>query len=269
MLYNENCLDTMARMTFGCIKLTISSPPYDKLRIYNGFSFDFNRVSSELFRITEEGGVLVWIVGDQVIKGSETGSSFKQALRFIEVGFKLHDTMIWDKKDVFGTAGNPATRYQQAFEYIFVFVKGKIKTFNPIMLPVVQKGKVWSGTTRRDRRSGIQTDCLTVKRDIKNKSEKIVNNIFTYPVGFNKTSKDKIAFKHPAIFPDKLAEDNILTWSNPGEIVYDPFMGSGTTAKMAILNGRRFVGSEISAEYCDIANERISKAKIDYHADIL
>lgn len=268
-LFNEDCLDTMRKMLDKSIKLILTSPPYDKLRIYNGYSFDFPNISKECYRVLEDGGILVWVVSDQVSNGTESGTSFKQALAFMELGFKLHDTMIWDKKDVFGTAGNPALRYQQAFEYIFVFVKGKINTFNPILRPVVQKDKIWSGTTRRDRRSNTTTDCLTVKRNIVNKDFKIANNIFTYPVGFNKTTKDKIAFKQPAIFPDQLTIDNILTWTNEGDLVYDPFTGSGTVLKACNMLNRKFIGSEISAEYCEIAIERGRLGNIEYIKDLL
>lgn len=265
---NEDCLDTFLFLDANSLDLILTSPPYGKLRIYNGFSFNFQCVAKESYRTLKPGGVLVWVVSDQVVKGSETGDSFRQALYFMECGFNLHDTMIWDKKDVFGTAGNPASRYQQAFEYIFVFTKGKPKTFNPITLPVVQKDKVWTGTLRRDRRSNIQTDCLKKRRDINNKDFKIVNNIFTYPVGFNKTTKDKIAFKQPAIFPDALARDVITTWTNKGDLVYDCFGGSGTTAKQAYLLDRHFIISEVSTDYCEIIHERLKLAEIEKYGSI-
>lgn len=256
-IFNEDCIDTLKRLKDNSVKLVLSSPPYDKLRAYNGFSFDIYNVVKEMFRIIEDGGTVVWNVSDATVNGSETGTSFKQALLFMDMGFKLHDTMIWDKKHVFGTCGNPPLRYAQAFEYIFVFVKGKIKTFNPLIEDCIQQGVVYSGITRRDRRSSKITDCLTIKRNIANKDTKIKNNIFTYPVGFNKTSKDKIAFKHPAIFPEQLAADMIISYSNEGDLIYDPFMGSGTTAKMALLNKRNVIGSEISKDYIDLINARL------------
>lgn len=166
--------------------------------------------------------------------------------------------MIWDKKHVFGTAGNPALRYQQAFEYIFVFVKDKLKTFNPIIADCVQIGRIYSGTTRRDRRKGYTTDCLTVKRNIPSKDTKIVNNIFTYEVGYNKTATDK-AYSQPAIFPSKLAADQITTWSNPGDIVFDPFSGSGTTCEEAKKLSRRYIGCDISGQYVTDSLLRLEK----------
>jgi DNA modification methylase len=219
-IFNEDCLETLKKFKDNSIKFIISSPPYDKLRLYNGFCFDAKKVIPELYRVIEHGGVVVWVIADATVKGSETGTSFRQALLFMEIGFNLHDTMIWDKKHVFGTCGNPPLRYAQAFEYIFVFTKGRIKTFNPIMENCIQKDVIYSGTTRRDRRSNKLTACLTVKRDILNKDTKIKNNIFTYSVGFNKTSKDKIAFKHPAIYPEQLANDMIISYTNKGDLIY-------------------------------------------------
>lgn len=261
-VFNENCLDTMDLMLENSIDLVVTSPPYDNLRKYNGYDFQFEKIAKELYRIIKTGGVVVWVVGDATINGSETGSSFRQALFFIQCGFNLTDTMIWNKENVFGTAGNPVVRYQQAFEYIFVFTKGRIKTFNPILSPVKLKDKVWTGKLRRDRRSNITTDCLKVRRDIANKDFKVVNNIFTYQVGLNKTSKDRIAFEHPAIFPDQLATDMINSYSNIGDTVYDPFAGSGTTLKAAYLNGRKYIGSEISTEYCKIINTRLENTAL-------
>lgn len=267
-VFNEDCLDTFLFLDANSLDLIFTSPPYDKLRVYKGFSFDFHSVAKESYRTLKVGGVLIWVVSDQTLKGSESGSSFKQALYFMSLGFNLHDTMIWDKVNVFGTAGNPVQRYQQAFEYIFVFTKGRIRTFNPITVPVVWQNKIWSGRTRRDRRSSRITDCLTVKRDILNKDSKVVNNIFRYEVGFNKTTKDKIAFDHSAVFPDALAYDMIISYTNRGDLVYDPFSGSGTTLKRAYLLDRKFIGSEISSEYCEIIHERLRLAEVEKYGVI-
>lgn len=247
-IYNENCIETMARMENNSIDLTVTSPPYDNLRTYNGYSFDFESIAQELYRVTKDGGVVVWVVGDATIKGSETGTSFRQALYFKECGFNLHDTMIYKAEKP------PLThnRYEQKFEYMFVFGKGKPKTFNPILEPSKYAGQdKKSRTMRQDsdelgNRSG--KGCVA--------KMKIKGNIWEYAIGGGKSTKDKIAFKHPAIFPEQLANDHIISWSNEGDIVYDPFMGSGTTAKMALLNNRRYIGSELSDEYCKIAEER-------------
>ena len=236
-------------MSDGMIDLTVTSPPYDKLRTYNGYCFDFESVSKELYRVTKDGGVVVWVVGDATVKGSESGTSFKQALYFIQCGFNLHDTMIYnsDKPPL------NHNRYEQEFEYMFIFSKGKPKTFNPIMIECKYAGEDKSARTFRQTGDDIMETHL--KTPVK--SHKIKGNIWRYSTGFNKSTKDKIAFKHPAIFPEQLANDHILSWSNEGDLIYDPFMGSGTTAKMAISNNRNWVGSEISSEYCDITNKRI------------
>ena len=250
--YNENCLDTMARMPDGFIDLTVTSPPYDNLRAYNGYSFDFEAVAKELYRVTKQGGVVVWVVGDATIKGSETGTSFKQALYFKEIGFNLHDTMIYEKCGVMPSK----TRYCQMFEYMFVFSKGKPKTTN-----IIKDRKNNWGNTKTGNIGQRQKDGSVKKNGIKTISEfgsrfniwRIMNE-----GGFmNKDVETKL---HPATFPMELVNDHIISWSNENELVYDPFMGSGTTAKMAILNKRNWIGSEISEEYCKIIERRITTA---------
>lgn len=245
MIYNEDCLETMARLEDGSIDLTVTSPPYDNLRLYNGYSFDFEAVARELYRITKDGGVVVWVVGDATIDGSETGTSFRQALFFKEIGFNLHDTMIYQKHNF----SNPSTnRYHQIFEFMFVLSKGKPKTFNALKdRPNVEAGKIgsWGKNTSR------QVDGTMVERKRK------VNTEFgmRYNIWRIKTEMKPL---HPAPFPEELARDHVLSWSNPGDIVYDPFMGSGTTAKVAIETDRKYLGSEISSEYWEIAQKRIS-----------
>tara|TARA_R110002167_G_scaffold292656_1_gene497317 strand:- start:14 stop:796 length:783 start_codon:yes stop_codon:yes gene_type:complete len=249
--YHENCLDTMASMEDNFIDLTISSPPYDNLRNYNGYSFEFESIAKELYRITKEGGVVVWVVGDATMKGSETGTSFRQALYFKEIGFRLHDTMIYQKT---GIPFPSKVRYNQTFEYMFVFSKGKPKTFNPIM-----KKNVTAGAVRHSRKYRNKNGEMIPSFNGKAVNEYgIDNNIWKIKNGMNKSTKDKIAFKHPAIFPEELCEKHIKTWSNENDLVYDCFMGSGTTAKMSIVNKRNYIGSEMSAEYCKIIKQRLN-----------
>jgi DNA modification methylase len=244
-IYNENCLDTMARMKDNFIDLTVTSPPYDNLRTYNGYSFDFESIAKELYRVTKEGGVVVWVVGDATIKGSETGTSFKQALFFKECGFNLHDTMIYQKS----TPPLTHNRYEQNFEYMFVFSKGKPNIFNGLREPKEYKDNRKNKAFGKNKDDGIDFGYS------KQTATRLKRNVWKYFAGGG--ANDKIASKHPAIFPEQLANDHIISWSNEGDIVYDPFIGSGTTAKMALLNNRRYIGSEISAEYCEIAEERI------------
>lgn len=243
-----DCLEGLKKLNDECIDLVITSPPYDDLRKYNN-KFDFENIVKELFRVIKSGGVVVWIVADKTKNSSESGTSFRQALYFKEIGFNLHDTMIYmsDKPPL------THNRYEQKFEYMFVFSKGKPKTFNPIM----EKCK-YAGSDKRARTFRHTGDEL-LETHIKNKvnKEKIKGNVWYFSTGYNKSTKDKIAFKHPAIFPEQLVNDHIISWSNEGDVVLDPFMGSGTTAKMAILNNRKYIGFEIEKKYCDIAEERI------------
>jgi len=243
-IYNENCLDTMERMDDNFIDLTVTSPPYDNLRTYNGYSFDFENIAKELYRVTKEGGVVVWLVGDATVKGSETGTSFKQALYFIECGFKLHDTMIWQKTNPMPKI--KTKRYFDCFEYMFVFTKGKPKTFNPILVDCKSAGKLYNSTCKN-----IGGENGRTKKTFILNNKRYKNNIWEIAIAQNKTG-------HPAVFPEKIANDHIKSWSNEGDLVYDCFMGSGTTAKMSILNKRNYIGSEMSSEYCDIIRQRLS-----------
>ena len=249
-IYNENCLDTMARMEDNFIDLTVTSPPYDGLRTYNGYSFDFESIARELYRVTKEGGLVVWVVNDSTKKGSESLTSFKQALYFKEIGFNVHDTMIYKSEKP------PLThnRYEQKFEYMFVFSKGKPNTFNPILEP-----SKYAGQDKKSRTLRQDSDQLG-NRSGKGKVNdfKIKGNVWEYSTGAGKSTKDKCAFKHPAIFPEKLASDHITSWSNENDIVYDCFVGSGTTAKMSKILNRKYIGSEISKEYCEIIEERLN-----------
>ena len=235
-IHNEDCLATMARMPDGFIDLTVTSPPYDNLRKYNGYSFDFETIAKELYRVTADDGMLVWVVGDAVIAGSETGTSFRQALFFKEIGFKLHDTMIYEKNSPAYPASSVSNRYTQIFEYMFVFAKGQA----PKHL-ICDKPNKWAG---------FKDFSGKLKNPVPDFSPR--NNIWKYTTSFN-------GVKHPAPFPESLAQDHILSWSDEGATVYDPFMGSGTTAKMAALSNRNFIGSEVSSEYCELANERLNK----------
>ena len=254
MCYNENCLDTMGKMTDGFIDLTVTSPPYDNLRTYNGYSFDFEAVAKELYRVTKHGGVVVWVVGDATIKGSETGTSFRQALFFKEIGFNLHDTMIYRKNSLTFPDIN---RYYQCFEYMFVFSKGSPKTSNLLAdKPNKQANKQITGSYRNIDGSLKKVSGSKNKRSIKPFG--IRWNVWEYNTGWQHSYTEDYLRKHPAIFPEALANDHIISWSNEGDLVYDPFMGSGTTAKMAIINKRNWIGSEISKEYCEIIEKRIN-----------
>lgn len=245
-IIHGDCLEVMKTLEENSIDLTVTSPPYDNLRTYNGYTFDFEGIARELYRVTKDGGVVVWVVGDATIKGSETGTSFKQALFFKEIGFNLHDTMIWNKQ-CFSAVGALQNRYAPVFEYMFVFTKGKIKTFNPIKdRKTIHGGKKVNGTVRNKDGS------------MKPFSKEVIINEFGQRFNIWEQSPQRQTGGHPAPFPEKLAEDHILSWSNEGDTVLDPMAGSGTTLKMAKKNNRNYIGIEISQEYIDIINKRLA-----------
>jgi len=247
-----NCIDVMATFPDNYIDLTVTSPPYDNLRDYNGYDFDFEGIAKQLYRITKDGGVVVWVVGDATIKGSETGTSFRQALYFKGIGFNLHDTMIYYKK----SGGLPHKgRHTGAFEYMFVFAKGKPKTFNPIGDRVNKSaGRATGIKTVREKDGSLgQRKSL----DISDTGQRY--NVWEYYNANGVGQTDKIAYQHPATFPEKLANDHIITWSNEGDLILDPMCGSGTTCKMAMVNNRNYIGIDISEEYCEIARKRIAE----------
>jgi site-specific DNA-methyltransferase (adenine-specific) len=238
-------VETLLGFPADSIDLTVTSPPYDNLRTYGGHSWDFEGVAAELWRVTKPGGVVVWVVADATIDGSETGTSFRQALRFMEIGFRLHDTMIWNKGG-FSDVGSTQTRYGPVVEFMFVLSKGKPITFNALKdrRNVVPFRKI----------SGTVKDASGVARPQSN----IGKALGEFGIRFNDwaVAPDRDS-RHPAPFPESLARDHILSWSNEGDIVLDPFSGSGTTAKMAKHNGRKYIGIEVNPEYCEIAEERL------------
>jgi len=245
-IYCGDCVKLMKELEDNTIDLTVTSPPYDNLRNYNGYSFDFESIAKELFRITKDGGVVVWVVGDRKEKGCRTLTQFKQGLFFKEIGFEVHDVMIWRKP-------NPMPYilkncYTPSFEYMFVLSKGKPKTTNIIEEPCKYAGKtIQTNTSNNESMMGYRGRGETKKTKIK-------SNVWDYVVAGTNHG-------HPAIFPEKLAEDHILSWSNEGDLILDPMCGSGTTCKMAKLNNRNFIGMDCSEEYCSIARERLFALK--------
>ena len=244
-----NCVDVMKTFPDDCIDLTVTSPPYDNLRQYKGYVFDFEATARQLYRVTKPGGVVVWVVGDATINGSETGTSFKQALFFKEIGFNLHDTMIWEKA---GPANPSTNRYQQTFEYMFVFSSGTPSRFNGLC----DRRNMWprrfgKGTARAS--DGEMHHTKTDKMQFNESGLRF--NVWRMLGVAQESPCTKI--EHPAPFPESLAGDHIRSWSNEGDLVYDPMGGSGTVAKMAHILKRRWVMSEISAEYCEIARKRL------------
>jgi site-specific DNA-methyltransferase (adenine-specific) len=228
------------------------------MREYGGHTFDFEAVADALFRITMPGGVVAWVVQDQIENGSETSTSFKQALYFKTVGFNLHSTMIMISN---GGKLPHRIRYAPVHHYAFILSKGRPRSINLIR-------------DRRNKNAGQEyrwhvrrPDGHTVK---KKDSPQITppfgerNNVWHYDVGFNQTTKDKKAFDHPALMSEMMAEDHIISWSRPGDLVFDPFSGAGTTCKMALLNDRRYLGMEIHEPYYDLSIERLESAREEH-----
>ena len=237
----------MEKLNDESIDLVVTSPPYDNLRKYNGYTFDFKEIANQLYRVVKQGGVVVWIVSDSTVNGSETGTSFKQALYFKEIGFNLHDTMIWKKS---ACAFPETTRYYPNFEYMFVLSKGKPKSINLIEDRINKYAGYYIHGTSRQQDGSLSTPTgLKKQRNVKNMGCRF--NV--WEISEEKSNKTG----HPAVFPRALAKDHILSWSNKGDTVLDPFSGSGTTAIEAINNGREFIGFEISKEYYDKSLQRI------------
>ena len=262
-IYNENCLDTMVKMPDNFIDLTVTSPPYDDVRTYKGFTLPLDDIAKELYRVTKYGGVVVWVVNDKTKNYCESLTSFKTAILFVEdAGFKLHDTMIYKRQAAFPDV----VRYYQEFEYMFVFSKGKPKTINLLRQnkseSTIKRNNTGVHNSRNERQQNGEikkgnTKSIERVNNAKLDDTRVKSNIWEIATGSQKSTKDKIAFQHPAIFPEQLANDHIISWSNENDIIYDCFAGSGTTAKMSILNNRNWIASEISSEYCDIIKERI------------
>ena len=247
-----DCINGMKLLSDNAVDLTVTSPPYDNLRTYNGnidqWSFEkFQEIARELYRITKQGGVVVWVVGDATVKGSETGTSFRQALWFKDCGFNLHDTMIYRKINYVPLTHN---RYEQEFEYMFVFSKGKPDTFNPIKIPCKTAGAKTSGRTfyqtnnQNIPTAGHKNNPVSVCKQKGN----------VWELSTNAGIKG-----HPAQFPEQLANDHILSWSNEGDAVLDPFMGSGTTAIACINTNRNYMGFEIDPDYHAAATKRLAE----------
>ncbi|TAE18924.1 MAG: site-specific DNA-methyltransferase [Bacteroidetes bacterium] len=249
-LNNIHCIDCvlcMEKIPDNSIDLILTSPPYDSLRDYNGYTFEFEKIATQIFRITKKGGVVVWVVGDKTKNGNRSLTSFRQAIYFQELGFNAHDVMIYQKKN---TPFMRSNAYTNCFEFMFVFSKGSPNTFNPLKTKTVRQGKEKLVANKK-------TDGINNKVWGELNAEKTLTNIWEYAVGLGGSTNDKIAFQHTAIFPEKLAIDHILSWTNEQDIVLDPMCGSGTTCKMAKLYKRNFLGFDISEDYVNIAKERL------------
>lgn len=242
-----DAVNVMKTFPANSIDLVVTSPPYDELRNYKGYIFDFEGIARGLFRVIKKGGVLVWVVGDKIKKGNKSLTSFRQALFFQEIGFNAHDVMIYKKKN---TPFMRTNGYTNCFEFMLVFSKGSPKKFNPLKIKTVRQGQEMLPFNKGP--DGINRKIMGELNP-----EKTMTNIWEYAVGLHGTTSDKIAFEHPAVFPEKLAEDHILSWTNQGDVIFDPMCGSGTTCKMAIKNNRSYIGCDISKEYVELTKKRL------------
>jgi site-specific DNA-methyltransferase (adenine-specific) len=258
-IYCTDCVEGMKKMADNTMDLTVTSPPYDNIRDYNGYVFQFEIIAEQLFRITKSGGIVVWVVGDKINNGDRTLTSFNQALYFQKIGFNVHDVMIYEKKN---TPFMRSNAYTNSYEFMFVFSKGKPRVFNPLKTKTKRNG--FEPLPYNKLADGVNKKAMGEL-----KKEKTLTNIWSYAVGLGGSTSDKIAFKHPAIFPEKLAADHILTWTNEGDLVFDPMCGSGTTCKMAKIHGRKYIGIDISEEYCKIAEERIKAVRVRPKLDLV
>lgn len=254
ILYRGDHLEILRGIISGSVDLTVTSPPYDSLRDYQNYSFNFEKLAIELFRVTAYGGVVVWIVGDETVDGSESGTSFRQALYFMELGFKLHDTMIYQKS---GATHPESTRYYPTFEYMFVFSRGKPKTVHLLKDRINKWPGSWGQTSFRNKDGSLDRR----ENKVSYKKYGIRFNIWPINSGYGFSTKDEIAHEHPAIFPESLARDHIRSWSDPGDLIFDPMVGAGTTALEAEKLKRRWIACDVSEEYCRIAVQRIQKVR--------
>ena len=273
-IFNEDCLETMKRMPDNYVDLILTSPPYDNMRSYGGnknyhqrlnqtgFSFDFEGIAKELTRVLKPGGVIMWNVQDQTIKGSRTGNSMRQALFFMEeCGLFLHDHLIWYKT---GTPFPSIYRYRNVWENMFILTKGKPNTFNPIL----KKNKTGGASRNRRRERNHNGELVMKERVVTTKEYGIDDNVWYITNHFNVTDEMK-KYGHPAVMADEVAKRHIQSWTNEGDVVYDPFLGAATTTRLAKQMNRNWIGSEIHKPYFDISKKIMSDEFISETQSVL
>ena len=250
--YVGDAREVLRKIDSGSIDLVVTSPPYDNMRHYDnrqGHTWNssmFEEIAGELHRVMKDGGTVVWVVNDKTEGGGKTLTSLRQALYFQEVGFVCNDVMIWQKKNPMPVLRS--SRYTDVFEYMFVFVKGKKpRVFNPMMIPCKCGGQAYNSTAKL---TGGERGRKALNYEVN--QEKVAGNIWEIAVAQNKTG-------HPAVYPQELVEKHISSWSNAGDIVLDPFMGSGTTALAALKLDRHFIGIDISEDYVAMTDRRIQE----------
>lgn len=266
-LINADCSEVLPGEYKNKVDLILTSPPYDQMRTYSGNKFDFHAVADALVPCLKIGGVIVWIVADQIIDGSESGTSFAQVLEFKKRGLRLHQTLIYQN-----SGGRPISldRCLRDLQYMFIFSKGKPKTAN---IPVDRKN-ITAGTRRKSNDAGRKSNDKKAGQTTWQRHGHYTlgeygkrTQVWTYPTGLFHSGMQEthqlVSDLHPAVFPVKLAYDHVKCWTNEGDLVLDPMAGSGTTLSAAIGLKRQAVGIEISNEYCQGAHERLSREHDD------
>lgn len=247
-VFQQDCIEWMRNQSDHSIDCVLTSPPYDNIRHYGGYVFDFETTAQQLSRLLAPGGVIVWNVADATVAGSESGTSMRQALYFMSLGLRLHDTMIYVKKNPMPT-NKTTRRYHQAWEYIFVFSQGTPRVFNPIEVPTQYQGQA---NMKYRGQSGEIKYCKTPRNSMTK-----LRNVFEYTIGGGHTTKSKVVNDHPALMPEQLALDQLRTWADQHSRIYDPFAGAGTTLWAAEQLGFNSVGTEVNADYCAMIHERL------------
>ena len=247
-LHNQDCIEWMAAQPAESVDCVLTSPPYDNIRRYNGYTFDFANTAKQLTRLLAPGGVIVWNVADATHNGSESGTSMRQALHFMEQGLRLHDTQIYVKRNPMPT-NQRTQRYHQAWEYLFVFSKGTPRVFCPIMVDAK-----YSGMANMKYRG--QDGNIEYKKTPRNDQTKL-RNVFEYTIGGGHTTRNRQVSAHPALMPEQLALDQLSTWADNTSRIYDPFAGAGTTLWAAQQLGFNSTGTEIDPVYCELIHARM------------
>jgi site-specific DNA-methyltransferase (adenine-specific) len=263
-IIHNDCVSEMATLPDNCIPLTVTSPPYDKLRRYGGqrWSFEtFEKVARQLFRLTMPGGVVLWVVQDGTVDGSLTGTSARQWLYFQQIGFDLNSVLI------LATRGwrSQTSRYANQFHFGFVLSKGRPRAFHPI------RDRINSTAGQRlrcSRRSASGEAVTTYNGDRRLGLHGYRANVWFYDVGGGKSTKDRYASRHEALMPEQMARDLIISWSRPGDLIFDPFCGAATTCKMALLSHRHYLGIEAHALYYRLALRRMRDAQTEYRRQL-
>jgi site-specific DNA-methyltransferase (adenine-specific) len=250
-IYCTDCVEGMKQIPGSSIDLVVTSPPYDSIRNYNGFTFDLHATGQGIHRVLRDGGIAAMVLQDQTSNFGKSLTSFRTVLDWCDnIGFKLFECVIYRKYGPEGAWWR--NRFRVDHEYMPIFLKGNRPNYfdkEPLKIPSKHGGKVMTGSGSR-RTDGKTNHAVT--RMIN--PTKCRGTVWDYLMAGD---KDPIKRKHPAPFPDQIPKDFIGCFCPPGGIVLDPFMGCGSTAMAALALGRRFIGFEISPEYCSLAEERM------------